>query len=98
MTPSLYSIAIFVHDIGRAIDFYRDKLRLPLTKQGSFGAEFLEGTPTSVSIPLFTPKPSPWWAGIPESPSSSRICCTTVESCTIAVSGLPPSRPSNPGA
>jgi lactoylglutathione lyase len=41
--PSLYSVAIFVHDIGRAIEFYRDALGLPITKQGSFGAEFLEG-------------------------------------------------------
>lgn len=38
--PSVYSIAIFVHDIGRAIEFYRDRLGLPLSKQGSFGAEF----------------------------------------------------------
>jgi lactoylglutathione lyase len=43
MKPSLYSIAIFVSDIGRAVEFYRDTLHLPLTKQGSFGAEFLEG-------------------------------------------------------
>jgi predicted enzyme related to lactoylglutathione lyase len=44
-SPSIYSIAIFVHDIGRAIEFYRDKLALPLAKQGSFGAEFFtEGT------------------------------------------------------
>src|SRR3954463_11443510 len=42
-SPSLYSVAIFVHDIGRAIEFYRDKLRLPGTQPGSFGAEFLEG-------------------------------------------------------
>jgi len=42
-SPSLYSIAIFVTDIGQAIDFYRDKLALPLAKQGSFGAEFFEG-------------------------------------------------------
>src|ERR687897_428786 len=41
--PSLYSVAIFVQDIGRAIEFYRDALGLPVTKQGSFGAEFLEG-------------------------------------------------------
>ena len=41
--PSLHSIAIFVHDIPRAVEFYRDKLGLPLTKQGSFGAEFLDG-------------------------------------------------------
>jgi lactoylglutathione lyase len=43
MSPSLYSVAIFVTDIGRAIEFYRDTLGLPLTKQGSFGAELLEG-------------------------------------------------------
>src|SRR5688572_10690382 len=43
MTPTLHSIAIFVHDIARAVTFYRDTLGLPLTKQGSFGAEFLEG-------------------------------------------------------
>jgi lactoylglutathione lyase len=43
ISPSLYSVAIFVNDIGRAIEFYRDTLGLPLTKQGSFGAEFLEG-------------------------------------------------------
>ena len=43
MSPSLYSVAIFVSDIGRAIEFYRDTLGLPLTKQGSFGAELLEG-------------------------------------------------------
>ncbi|HEU5303214.1 MAG TPA: VOC family protein [Gemmatimonadales bacterium] len=43
MKPSLYSIAIFVNDIGRAVEFYRDKLGLPMIKHGSFGAEFLEG-------------------------------------------------------
>jgi lactoylglutathione lyase len=43
--PSVYSVAIFVRDIGRAIEFYRDRLALPLTKQGSFGAEFFgQGT------------------------------------------------------
>ena len=43
--PSVYSIAIFVHDLPRAIEFYRDKLALPLGKQGSFGAEFFgQGT------------------------------------------------------
>jgi lactoylglutathione lyase len=43
MTPSLYSVAIFVTDIGRAVAFYRDALGLPMTKHGAFGAEFLEG-------------------------------------------------------
>src|SRR4029079_11593971 len=45
MTPALYSIAIFVHDIDRAIAFYRDTLGLPLIRQGSFGAEFVGGDP-----------------------------------------------------
>ena len=49
LTPALYSVAIFVHDIARAVDFYRDRLRLPLTKQGSFGAEFLNG-PTHIGV------------------------------------------------
>jgi predicted enzyme related to lactoylglutathione lyase len=43
--PSVYSIAIFVTDIARAVGFYRDVLALPLVKQGSFGAEFFgDGT------------------------------------------------------
>ena len=43
--PCIYSIAIFVHDMPRALEFYRDGLELPLAKQGSFGAEFFtEGT------------------------------------------------------
>lgn len=41
--PSLYSVAIFVNDLARATEFYRDSLGLPVTKQGSFGAEFFEG-------------------------------------------------------
>jgi predicted enzyme related to lactoylglutathione lyase len=34
---------VFVENIERAIPFYRDVLGLALTKEGSFGAEFLEG-------------------------------------------------------
>jgi len=49
LRPALYSVAIFVHDITRAVEFYRDALALPLTKQGSFGAEFLDG-PTHLSV------------------------------------------------
>ncbi|MEO7985095.1 MAG: VOC family protein [Gemmatimonadales bacterium] len=41
--PSVYSVAIFVSDIARATDFYRDRLGLPVSKQGSFGAEFFDG-------------------------------------------------------
>lgn len=48
-SPSLYGVAIFVHDIDRAVEFYRDRLALPLTKRGAFGAEFLDG-PTHVGV------------------------------------------------
>ncbi len=41
--PSLHSIAVFVADIDRARAFYRDDLGLPVAREGSFGAEFLEG-------------------------------------------------------
>lgn len=41
--PNLYSIALFVTDLERAVAFYRDQLGLPLLRQGSFGAEFLDG-------------------------------------------------------
>ena len=45
MTPQLYSIAVFVTDIDRAIDFYQNTLGLPLNRRGSFGGEFLENEP-----------------------------------------------------
>ena len=41
--PHLYSVAVFVTDMDRALLFYRDHLGLPLLRQGSFGAEFLDG-------------------------------------------------------
>lgn len=43
--PTLHSIALFVTDIERAKRFYRDELGLPMVKEGSFGAEFLEAPP-----------------------------------------------------
>jgi lactoylglutathione lyase len=45
MIRAMYSVAIFVSDIDRAVAFYRDDLELPLTKLGSFGAEFLDHEP-----------------------------------------------------
>jgi len=45
MTPTLYSIAIFVTDIDRAKRFYRDILGFPLHREGSFGAEFFDSLP-----------------------------------------------------
>lgn len=42
MITGLYSVAVFVTDIDRAVAFYADDLRLPVTKRGSFGAEFME--------------------------------------------------------
>ncbi len=47
--PSLHSVAIFVTDLPRAVEFYRDALRLPLAQEGSFGAEFLDG-PTHIGV------------------------------------------------
>ncbi len=47
--PSLHSVAIFVSDLPRAVEFYRDALRLPLAQEGSFGAEFLDG-PTHIGV------------------------------------------------
>ena len=49
MTPELYSVAIFVNDIERAVRFYAEDLELPLVQEGSFGAEFYEGT-TRLSV------------------------------------------------
>lgn len=45
MIRAMYSVAVFVEDIERAIGFYRDDLGLVLTKRGSFGAEFLDQEP-----------------------------------------------------
>jgi predicted enzyme related to lactoylglutathione lyase len=41
--PTLHSIAVFVTDIERAKKFYHEDLELPINKEGSFGAEFLDG-------------------------------------------------------
>jgi lactoylglutathione lyase len=43
MEISLYSAAIFVSSLERAVEFYRDVLCLPLRAQGGFGAEFATG-------------------------------------------------------
>jgi len=45
MIKQMHSIAVFVNDIDRALPFYRDVLGLPVNKEGSFGAEFLEEPP-----------------------------------------------------
>jgi predicted enzyme related to lactoylglutathione lyase len=38
-----------VNDLARAVEFYRDTLRLPVTQEGSFGAELLDG-PTHIGL------------------------------------------------
>ena len=43
MPLRLHSAAIFVTNMDRALLFYRDHLGLPVNRQGSFGAEFLDG-------------------------------------------------------
>jgi lactoylglutathione lyase len=43
MIGHVQSFAIFVNNLDRAVEFYRDTLGLPVSKQGSFGLElFLE--------------------------------------------------------
>ncbi len=43
MIERVHSFAIFVNNLDRATEFYRDTLALPVHKQGSFGLElFLE--------------------------------------------------------
>ncbi len=49
MPPALHSIAVFVTDIERAKRFYRDDLALPVVREGSFGAEFIDG-PTHIGV------------------------------------------------
>jgi predicted enzyme related to lactoylglutathione lyase len=39
MIQHVQSFAIFVTNIDRAVEFYRDALVLPVSKQGSFGLE-----------------------------------------------------------
>ena len=45
MSVALHSIAIFVHDIDKALHFYNRQLGLPVGKQGSFGFELLDNAP-----------------------------------------------------
>ncbi len=45
MIQRMHSIAVFVNDLEPAMVFYRDVLKLPVHKAGSFGAEFLELPP-----------------------------------------------------
>lgn len=45
MSVSLHSVAIFVHDLDKALHFYNRQLGLPVGKQGSFGFELLEERP-----------------------------------------------------
>lgn len=45
MIERMHSVAIFVTDIERAIQFYRDALGITVSKQGSFGAELFEQPP-----------------------------------------------------
>ena len=43
MIERVHSFAVFVNNLDRAVEFYRDTLSLPVHKQGSFGLElFLE--------------------------------------------------------
>ena len=45
MIEGVHSFAIFVNNLDRAVEFYRDTLGLPVHKQGSFGLELFEIPP-----------------------------------------------------
>ena len=45
MIKQMHSVAVFVNDLEKALEFYRDILGLPVNKAGSFGAEFLAEPP-----------------------------------------------------
>lgn len=45
MIEGVHSFAIFVNNLDRAVEFYRDTLGLPVHKQGSFGLELFEMPP-----------------------------------------------------
>lgn len=45
MIQHVQSFAIFVTNIDQAIEFYRDVLELPVSKQGSFGLELFNEPP-----------------------------------------------------
>jgi predicted enzyme related to lactoylglutathione lyase len=45
MIEGVHSFAIFVNNLDRAVEFYRDTLGLPVHKQGSFGLELFEFPP-----------------------------------------------------
>jgi len=49
MIGHMHSVAIFVNDLDRALQFYRDTLRLPVAREGAFGAEFFK-EPTHLSV------------------------------------------------
>jgi predicted enzyme related to lactoylglutathione lyase len=65
MKPSLYSVAIFVNDIGRAVEFYRDTFACRSPSRAPSVRSFWRGRPTSEFTRRFTPKPDHWWAGTP---------------------------------
>ncbi|MBK7593936.1 MAG: VOC family protein [Gemmatimonadetes bacterium] len=82
MSVTLHSIAIFVHDIDKALKFYNHQLGLPVGKQGSFGFELLETRRTSACIRHSIPMPRRWWGVTPGSPSRSMISSRCRRSCS----------------
>ena len=45
MIERVHSFAVFVNNLDRAVEFYRDRLGLPVHKQGSFGLELFVEPP-----------------------------------------------------
>ena len=45
MIQGVQSFAVFVNNLDRAVEFYRDVLGLPVNRQGSFGLELFAAPP-----------------------------------------------------
>ena len=58
MTAKLHYVITFVADMDRAVEFYRDKLGLPLKFQSPGWSEFLTGETTLALHPASAKKPA----------------------------------------
>ena len=85
--PSVYSVAIFVHDIGRAIEFYRDRLALPLDEAGLVRRGVLRRGHSNRGASSGAPgRAGPGGTAHRDHAATCRTCCTTAASCTSAAS------------
>lgn len=59
MIERVHSLAVFVNNLDRATEFYRDTLGLPVHKQGSFGLELFVEPPHLGIHPAVHPDAKP---------------------------------------